>query len=138
MHCIMEIVRVYNRDTYNISNSANPLKACSSTHIISLLSNCKLLSDGAPLNIFRPIVVSELCERSLRHFIKEKKKNRKMFKKLYYFNATKTKERKIKYKILTVVISLLNFLKSFLVWPWGDYCSDAYMNKYKKTTGKKQ
>lgn len=59
--------------TYKISNSANPLKACSSMHIISLLSNCKLLSDGAPLNIFRPIVVSELCERSLKAF--QTKKN---------------------------------------------------------------
>lgn len=51
--------------TYNISSSAKPLKACSSKHIISLLSICKLRNDGAPLKIFRPIVVSELCDKSL-------------------------------------------------------------------------
>lgn len=51
--------------TYNISSSAKPLKACSSKHMISLLSICKLRNDGAPLNIFRPIVVNELCDKSL-------------------------------------------------------------------------
>lgn len=52
--------------TYRISSSANPLKACSSKHVISLLSICRLRSDVAPLKIFRPIVVSKLCDRSLR------------------------------------------------------------------------
>lgn len=52
-------------ETYNISSSANPLKACSSRHVISLLSICRLRNDVAPLKIFRPIVVSKLCDRSL-------------------------------------------------------------------------
>lgn len=51
--------------TYSISSSANPLKACSSKHVISLLSICKLRNDVASLKIFRPIVASELCDKSL-------------------------------------------------------------------------
>lgn len=54
-----------NANTYKISNSAKPRKACSSKHVISLLSVCKLRSDVAPLNVFRPIICSELCDKSL-------------------------------------------------------------------------
>lgn len=51
--------------TYRISSSASPRNACSSKHVISLLSTCKLRNDVAPLNVFRPIICNELCDRSL-------------------------------------------------------------------------
>lgn len=51
--------------TYKISSSTKPRKACSSKHVISLLSICKLRSDVAPLNVFLPIIANELCDKSL-------------------------------------------------------------------------
>lgn len=51
--------------TYRISSSTNPRKACSSKHVISLLSICKLRSEVAPLKVLRLIIDNELCDRSL-------------------------------------------------------------------------
>lgn len=57
--------RKWTKTTYKISNSAKPRKACSSKHVISLLSICKLRNDVAPLNVFRPMICNELCDKSL-------------------------------------------------------------------------
>lgn len=59
-------------NTYRISSSANPRNACSSKHVISLLSTCRLRNDVAPLNVFRPMICNELCDRSLNRNIEWK------------------------------------------------------------------
>lgn len=51
--------------TYKISKSGNPLKACSSTHVISLLSSCRDLIEATPLKIRLPIEFNWLCDKSL-------------------------------------------------------------------------
>lgn len=58
-------LKAFENGTYKISNSANPRNACSSRHVISLLSICKLRNDVAPLNVFRLIICNELCDKSL-------------------------------------------------------------------------
>ena len=72
--------------TYSISKSARPLNACSSKHIIWLLSSCKLRRDCAPLKTLRGIAEISLCDRSLRFCVYYK---RERGKKCYLVQAHK-------------------------------------------------
>lgn len=62
-YCIMRIK--IKENSYKISKWAKPLSDCSSKHVIWLLSSCRLLNEGAPLNNRRPIAVRSLCDKSL-------------------------------------------------------------------------